>query len=40
MKDKDLFLSFADEYCGNPKGWRRCPIAVALWKTYDREGEP
>lgn len=40
MKDKEIYASFADKYCGDPKGWRKCPIAHALWKLYDPEGEP
>ena len=40
MKDRELYAAFADKYCGDPKGWRKCPIAHALWKLYDPEGEP
>lgn len=40
MKDREIFGAFADELCGNAKGWRRCPIAIAIWKSYDREGVP
>ena len=40
LKDRALFLGFADEFCGDPKGWRKCPIARSLWRLYDPDGEP